>query len=442
LGKLLAVHLSKNQINIRTSGGRFQKLLTFPAFGSLKSMNPYQQKKRWKYSLLTFALVIASGSLLYTNYLVRNIARSERTRAQVWAMSMKQVLASDDNDFLNYVFAVRDSSTVPAIVTDDKGDILLSRGLDAGKTFIKLAAEGNKKLKYEPEYFESELVYMKKQHEPIKLTVLGTPWFVYYKDSPLLTQLKFFPYIQLSVIAIFLLMAYTAFSSSRKSEQNQVWVGLAKETAHQLGTPISSLMAWIELMKEKYDAEDDTLIAEMENDVKRLEIVADRFSKIGSKPQLEDHKVYEVVKDFVDYFRVRVSKNISFEMRGNPYMQAGLNVPLFDWVLENLLKNAVNAIEGKGLITVEISGNKIKKQVFIDVTDTGKGIPRSKFDTVFQPGYTTRKRGWGLGLSLTKRMIENYHNGQIFVRDSEVGKGTTFRIVLKNTKYDKQTSNR
>ncbi|TWJ03272.1 histidine kinase/DNA gyrase B/HSP90-like ATPase [Mucilaginibacter frigoritolerans] len=442
MGKLLAVHLSKNQINIRTSGGRFQKLLTFPAFGSLKSMNPYQQKKRWKYSLLTFALVIASGSLLYTNYLVRNIARSERTRAQVWAMSMKQVLASDDNDFLNYVFAVRDSSTVPAIVTDDRGDILLSRGLDVGKTFIKLAAEGNKKLKYEPAYFESELAYMKKQHEPIKLTVLGTPWFVYYKDSPLLTQLKFFPYIQLSVIAIFLLMAYTAFSSSRKSEQNQVWVGLAKETAHQLGTPISSLMAWIELMKEKYDAEDDTLIAEMENDVKRLEIVADRFSKIGSKPQLEDHKVYEVVKDFVDYFRVRVSKNISFEMRGNPYMQAGLNVPLFDWVLENLLKNAVNAIEGKGLITVEISGNKIKKQVFIDVSDTGKGIPRSKFDTVFQPGYTTRKRGWGLGLSLTKRMVENYHNGQIFVRDSEVGKGTTFRIVLKNTKYDKQTPNR
>ncbi len=442
LGELLAVHLSKNQINIGTSGRRIRNFLTFPSFGSLKSNNPYQQKKRWKYSLLTFALVIASGSLLYTNYLVRNIARSERTRAQVWAMSMKQVLASDDNDFLNYVFAVRDSSTVPAIVTDDKDDILLSRGLDANKTFIKLAAEGNKKLKYDPDYFESELAYMKKQHEPIKLTVLGTPWFVYYKDSPLLTQLKFFPYIQLSVIAIFLLMAYTAFSSSRKSEQNQVWVGLAKETAHQLGTPISSLMAWIELMKEKFDAEDDQLIAEMENDVKRLEIVADRFSKIGSKPKLEDHKVYEVVKDFVDYFRVRVSKNISFEMKGNPYLQAGLNVPLFDWVLENLLKNAVNAIEGKGSIKVEISGNKIKKQVFIDITDTGKGIPRSKFDTVFQPGYTTRKRGWGLGLSLTKRMVENYHNGQIFVRDSEVGKGTTFRIVLKNTKHDKQTATR
>ncbi len=403
-------------------------------------MNPYQQKKRWKYSLLTFAVVIASGSLLYTNYLVRNIARSERTRAQVWAMSEKQILASDDNDFLNYVFAVIDSSVVPAIVTNDKGDILLSRGLDPSKVFIKLQAEGNKKLKYEPAYFQSELADMKKQHEPIKLKVLGSNWLVYYRDSDLLTQLKFFPYIQLSLITIFLLMAYAAFSSSRKSEQDQVWVGLAKETAHQLGTPISSLMAWIELMKEKFNAEEDPLIAEMENDVKRLEIVADRFSKIGSTPKLEEHKVFEVVKDFVDYFRVRVSKNISFEMTGNPHLVAGLNVPLFDWVLENLLKNAVNAIDGKGQIKVDISGNKMKKQVFIDISDTGKGIPRSKFDTVFQPGYTTRKRGWGLGLSLTKRMVENYHDGQIFVRDSELGKGTTFRIVLKNIRHDKQTA--
>ncbi|WP_428328025.1 sensor histidine kinase [Mucilaginibacter sp.] len=403
-------------------------------------MNPYQQKKRWKYSLLTFAVVIASGSLLYTNYLVRNIAKSERTRAQIWAMSMKQVLSSDDNDFLNYVFAVRDSSVVPAIVTDEKGDFQYRRNLDSTKTFLKLEAEGNKKLTYDLAYFQRELAYMKKQHEPIKLEVLGKQWLIYYKDSDLLTQLKFFPYIQLSVIAIFLLLAYTAFSSSRKSEQNQVWVGLAKETAHQLGTPISSLMAWTELMKEKFNAEEDPLIAEMENDIKRLEIVADRFSKIGSTPKLEEQKVYEVVKDFVDYFKVRVSKNISFDLKGNPHLVAGLNVPLFDWVLENLLKNAVNAIEGKGSINVEISGNKLKKQVFIDVTDTGKGIPRSKFDTVFQPGYTTRKRGWGLGLSLTKRMIENYHNGQIFVRDSELGKGTTFRIVLKNTKYDKQTT--
>lgn len=192
-------------------------------------------------------------------------------------------------------------------------------------------------------------------------------------------------------------------------------------------------MAWIELLKDKFNAQDDYLIVEMENDVKRLEIVADRFSKIGSKPQLEIKPVYEVVKEFVDYFRVRVSNKISFEVKGNQDLQAGLNIPLFDWVIENLLKNAVNAIDGSGSITVEISGNKIKKQVLIDVIDTGKGIPRSKFITVFQPGYTTRKRGWGLGLSLTKRIIENYHDGQIFVRDSELGKGTIFRIILKTT---------
>ena len=414
-------------------------------------MNPYQQKKRWKYTLLTFAAVIASGSLFYTNYLVRNIAKSERTRAQIWALSIKQIIQADDNDFLPYVFEVRDSLAVPAIITDESGNIMSKKGLDTTRTDIPMppgAIKDKNAPRYDPEYFKRELEIMKSQHEPIKMLLpkIGRSdkdyALIYYKDSPLLTQLKFFPYVQLSVIAIFLLMAYTAFSSSRKSEQNQVWVGLAKETAHQLGTPISSLMAWIELMKEKFNAEHDPLIAEMENDVKRLEIVADRFSKIGSKPQLEEHRVYEVVKDFVDYFRVRVSKSINFEMTGNPHLRSGLNVPLFDWVLENLLKNAVNAIDGKGGIKVEISGNKLKKLVYIDVTDTGKGIPRSKFETVFQPGYTTRKRGWGLGLSLTKRIIENYHDGQIFVKDSEVGKGTTFRIVLKNVRHDKQTAAR
>jgi two-component system, sporulation sensor kinase D len=405
-------------------------------------MNPYEQKRRWKYSLLAFATVIAAGSLLYTQFLVRNIAKSERTRAQVWAMSMKQVFASDDNDFYNFIFAVRDSSVVPAIVTDEQGDLQFFRGLDSTKTFIKLAAEDNKKVKYDPQYFQSELAEMKKEHEPIKLNVLKQHWYVYYKDSDLLTQLKFFPYIQLSLIAIFLLMAYTAFSSSRKSEQDQVWVGLAKETAHQLGTPISSLMAWIELMREKFHAENDPLVDEMANDVKRLEIVADRFSKIGSMPRLEDHNVYEVVKEFVDYFRIRVSKNISFDLTGNPHLEAGINIPLFDWVLENLLKNAVNAIEGKGMIKVDISGNKTKKQVFIDISDTGKGIPRSKFDTIFQPGYTTRKRGWGLGLSLTRRIVENYHSGQVFVRESEPGKGSTFRIILKSMYNDRKTATR
>ncbi len=403
-------------------------------------MNPYQQRKRWKYSLLAFALVIASGSLFYTGYLVKSIKRSERTRAEIWALSIKQITSSDDNDFLNYVFTVRDSLNVPAIIVDDRGDFITTKGLDSTKTYIKLPdVPGEKAAKqYDPAYFRAQLDVMKAQHEPIRLKVFGANWYVYYQDSFVLRQLKVFPYIQLSVIAIFLLAAYTAFNTSRKSEQNQVWVGLAKETAHQLGTPISSLMAWVELMKEKFNAEDDPLIGEMENDIKRLEIVADRFSKIGSKPVLESHSVYEVVKDFVDYFKVRVSNKINFEIDGNRNVEAGLNIPLFDWVLENLLKNAVNAIENTGNIKVEISESKTRKQVFIDVTDTGKGIHRSKFDTVFQPGYTTRKRGWGLGLSLTKRMVENYHDGQIFVKDSEVGKGTTFRIVLKNLNHDIQ----
>jgi two-component system, sporulation sensor kinase D len=407
--------------------------------------NPYQRKKRWKYLLLTFAVLIAASSLLYTKYLVKNIAKSEHTRAEVWAQTMRQLFQTEDSEALNYEFMVRDSLTVPAIVTDDKGDILFQKGLDTTKTFIKIdgAADANSKKapKYDPQYFKNELATMKAQHTPIKVPIVGnTFWMVYYKDSLLLTQLRVFPYIQLTIIAVFLVVAYTAFSSSRKSEQNQVWVGLAKETAHQLGTPISSLLAWIELLKDKFNAEEDPLIAEMANDVKRLEIVADRFSKIGSRPVLEPHSVHEVVKDFVDYFKVRVTDKISFELEGNPNLRAGLNIPLFDWVIENLLKNAVNAIEGKGKIKVDIFPSKTRNQIIIDITDTGKGIPRSKFVTVFRPGYTTRKRGWGLGLSLTKRIVENYHRGQIFVKDSELGKGTTFRIVLKNMKDDNLTT--
>ncbi|MFB9841454.1 sensor histidine kinase [Mucilaginibacter ginsenosidivorans] len=401
-------------------------------------MNPYAQQRLWKYFLLAFALVIAFGSLLYTGYLVKNIKKSERTRAEMWALSMKQITASDDNDFLNYVFTVRDSLSVPAMIVDRQGDIITTKGLDSTKTYIKLPAVPGVKnaKKYDPAYFQGELDAMKSEHAPISLKVFDNDWYVYYHDSFVLTQLKIFPYVQLSVIAIFLLVAYTAFNTSRKSEQNQVWVGLAKETAHQLGTPISSLMAWTELMKEKFNAEDDPLIAEMENDIQRLEIVADRFSKIGSQPVLEGHGVYDVVKDFVDYFKVRVSNKISFEIQGNRTLKAGMNIPLFDWVLENLLKNAVNAIDNTGSIKVEISSGKARSQVYIDITDSGKGIPRSKFETVFQPGYTTRKRGWGLGLSLTRRMVENYHKGQIFVKDSELGKGTTFRIVLKSIKDD------
>ncbi|MXV49632.1 sensor histidine kinase [Pedobacter sp. HMF7647] len=411
-------------------------------------MNPYIQKRRWKFLLLAFATVIAGASLWYTNYLVKNISKAERTKAEVWAMSNKNIVEMPDvnDEFITFIYSIRDSLTVPAIVTDEVGEIKFVRGLDSTKTYINLPDEGtnslNPKLTYDPQYYKQQLGEMRSQHTPIKVSLTsGEVQYVYYKDSLLLTQLRAFPYIQLSVITIFLVIAYSVFSSSRRNEQNQVWVGMAKETAHQLGTPISSLMAWIELMKSKFNADDDPLILEMENDIRRLEIVADRFSKIGSKPALNNQVVYDIIKDYVDYFKVRVSDKIEFAVSGDQQVEALMSIPLFDWVLENLLKNAVNAIGGPGKINVSISENLAKEQVYIDISDSGKGIPRLKFETIFQPGYTTRKRGWGLGLSLTKRIIEAYHKGQIFVKDSELGKGTTFRIILKsNLKYEPTTA--
>jgi len=414
-------------------------------------MNPYEQKRRWKFLLLAFAMVIGGVSLWYSNYLVKGISAAERTRAEVWALSQKQIVEIMDtnDDYITLIYSIRDSLSVPAILTNEQDSIIYWKGLDSTKTNYRLEAENISESPvytpktYDPIYFRNQLREMKSQHErPIVITLQdGEKWYVYYKDSSLLTQLKVFPYIQLTVISIFLLIAYMVFSSSRRSEQNLVWVGMAKETAHQLGTPISSLMAWIELMKSKFDAEDDPLIHEMENDVKRLEMVADRFSKIGSKAILQSHVVYDAVKEYVNYFKVRTSDKIEFTVTGDTQVAALMNIPLFDWVIENLLKNAANAIEGHGRIEVRIEEHLAKEQVYIDVTDTGKGIPRMKFETIFQPGYTTRKRGWGLGLSLSKRIIDNYHNGQIFVKDSEAGKGTTIRIILKSSmKYEPATS--
>lgn len=392
-------------------------------------MNPYKQKRRWKLILFFFAMVITGGSLWYTHYLVKNISKAEHTRAEVWAKSTSNIAAMADlnNEYVTFIYGIRDSLAVPAIVADHADNIIYYRGLDSTKTNFRL--EESKKKTFDPTYFRDQLREMKMQHQPIVLEE-KKKWYVYYKDSLLLTQLRVFPYVQLTVTAIFLIIAYSVFNSSRRSEQNQVWVGMAKETAHQLGTPISSLMAWVELLKSKFNAEKEPLILEMENDIKRLEIVADRFSKIGSEPVLKSYLVYDVVTEFVNYFKVRASDKIKFVVSGNARVEALINVPLFGWVLENLLKNAVNAIEGHGKIDIHIADNLAKKQVFMDVVDTGKGIPRSKFDMVFQPGYTTRKRGWGLGLSLTKRIVENYHKGHISVKDSELGKGTTFRIIL------------
>jgi two-component system, sporulation sensor kinase D len=404
-------------------------------------MNPYEKKRRWKFFLLVFAIVIGAASVFYSDFFVKKMEREEQLQFQLYVKVTEQTfIMYDDDRYTSLIDLIRTNNKLPVIMTDAKGEIITYQGLDSTKTNydIQVLEHAN----YDPGYFKRELRKMKEQHAPTPITGLdGTRLFIYYKDSPTLTQLRYFPYIQLGVIALFLLTAYVAFSSARKAEQDQVWVGMAKETAHQLGTPISSLMAWVELIKSRFNAEDDPLIAEMENDIKRLEVITDRFSKIGSKPIVEDHVVHTVIYNFVEYFKLRTSDKTKFTITGDDQVRALINVPLFDWVIENLLKNAVNAIENEGKININIIENLVKEEVLIDVSDTGKGIARSKFDAVFQPGYTTRKRGWGLGLSLTKRIIENYHSGQIFVKDSELGKGTTFRIILKSSiTYEPTTS--
>lgn len=405
-------------------------------------MNPYQKKRRWKLFLLIFAIVIGAASVFYSNFFVQKMEREEAAQFQLRVKVLEAQMKMYENDQLRGVFdIIRKNTTMGIIVTTNDSTILSWDGLDTTKTFYS----SDQTKEYDSLYFVRQLKKMRAQHKPAYIQhpdiLDGQKLTLYYKDSFILTQLRFFPYIQLGVIILFLATAYVAFSSARKAEQDQVWVGLAKETAHQLGTPISSLMAWVELMKSRFDAEDDPLVAEMENDIHRLEIITDRFSKIGSKPILEDHVVFVVVQNFVDYFKIRTSDKINFSITGDNQVRAMLSIPLFDWVIENLLKNAANAIENEGNITINIIENLTKEEVFIDVSDTGRGIPYSKFNTVFQPGYTTRKRGWGLGLSLTKRIVENYHSGQIFVKDSELGKGTTFRIILKSSIRYEPTTN-
>ncbi|MFC1734457.1 sensor histidine kinase, partial [candidate division KSB1 bacterium] len=286
------------------------------------------------------------------------------------------------------------------------------------------------KIMNDPEYISKMLAEMESQNKPLSIDLpeLGTS-YIYYEDSYLLTQLKFYPYIQFFIIGLFLLISYILFSIARKSEQNQVWVGLAKETAHQLGTPISSMIAWIELLKLK--GIDDETIGNINEDITRLETITERFSKIGSAPKLEKQNVVKVIYDTIAYVKSRTSIKVDYRINLNEdaVIEAWLNDSLFKWVIENLCKNAIDAMDGKGTITIEIVDDNAL--VNIDITDSGKGIPKSKHKTIFHPGYTSKKRGWGLGLSLSKRIIENYHDGKVFVKSSVSNKGTTMRIILK-----------
>lgn len=382
-------------------------------------MNIYSKKLYWKLSLLLFAIIIGIGSLLYTNKLVSELSIEERKKIELWAEGMKHMASNDNPDQdLSFVFEViRNNETVPVILADENQEIIYTRNIDSLKII-------------DSTYMKKLLVEMKEQNEPIEIVISDDiKQYIYYSDSFLLLQLQYYPLIQLAVIFLFILVAYLAFSASRKAEQNQVWVGMSKETAHQLGTPISSLLAWIELLKIKnFEPE---LTAEVDKDVKRLETITERFSKIGSAPVLNKENVNSVLTNSLNYLKNRASNRIIFNYNFNLADEhiAPLNIPLFDWVIENLIKNAIDAMEGEGTIDIDIKDST--QVLYVDIKDTGKGIPKSKYKTIFNPGYTTKKRGWGLGLSLSKRIIEQYHNGKIFVKNSDINRGTTFRIVFK-----------
>jgi len=380
-------------------------------------MNIYRQKIRIKYFLLLGAVFIGIGSLWYTNQLVDKLEREERKKVELWAKATSLIINSNLNNesLLFLVEVLQNNETIPVIVIDESGNILQHRNLDTLK------------IQKQP-FLERKLKEMKEVSDPIEIDLGDKKQYLYYNRSTILTKLVYYPFVQLSVILLFIIVAYLAFSSSRKAEQNQVWVGLSKETAHQLGTPISSLMAWVEMLKLK--SENKSLVAEFEKDVNRLEKITERFSKIGSKPKIEPGNLISVIENSLEYIKTRAPKRIRFNLvTPNSPVIVPVNKPLFEWVLENLCKNAVDAIDDKGNVKITVIDNA--KYVFIDVCDTGKGIPRSKFKTIFKPGYTTKKRGWGLGLSLSKRIIEEYHNGRIFVAISEPILGTTIRIALK-----------
>ncbi len=328
---------------------------------------------------------------------------------------LKNVLDDLVKSFISEVAI--NSASVPVVYTDStKLNVLASGNIDSLK--IK-----------DSTFLKTTLALMAAENQPIEVEFGdGSKSYIFYQESTLLTQLKYYPYVMFGIVGLFLLIAYLLFSTARRVEQNQVWVGMAKETAHQLGTPLSSLIAWLEYLKSNGLAQGT--IVEIEKDIKRLETITERFSKIGSTPKLDKVDLIYVLNEAVNYIKLRTSKNILFTLDSGNQKEifAQLNIPLFEWVIENLCKNAVDAMVGSGAITITISDQT--QFVYIDITDTGKGIPKSKYKTVFEPGFTTKRRGWGLGLSLTKRIIENYHSGKIFVKNSEADKGTTFRIVL------------
>lgn len=376
-----------------------------------------------KIFLVLAAVVIAVTSLVISNIFVKDLAKEERNKMEVWAEAMRSFNMADETTDLGLVLKVmNENHTIPVIVLDSNGAPQICRNLEMRNISEKDSIQYVKQLGHN--LFNAGRYIRISLDDTNKNSYID----VCYDDSTILKRLAYYPYVQLGVVLIFVVVAIFALLTSKRAEQNKVWVGLSKETAHQLGTPISSLMAWTEILKENYP--DDDLIPEMDKDVKRLQLIADRFSKIGSLPEPVPSSLNDVVDHVIDYMDRRTSSKVLITKRfPNEDIVVNLNASLFEWVIENLCKNAVDAMEGEGHITIDVKDSA--ERAIIEVTDDGKGIKKKDIGSVFKPGFTTKKRGWGLGLSLAKRIVEEYHKGRIFVKRSEVGVGTTFRIEIR-----------
>lgn len=375
----------------------------------------------WRNILAVMGIVIITATMLYVNSLTRKMEREEKLKMNAWVEANKEVLSAPPDANLNLATEIiTNNITIPIIQTDKDGKIIY-HNLDSAR------------IARDPGYLQRQLALFKSLHAPIRQEYnpkdTNQVNYFYYGDSSILRQIRYYPYIQLLIITLFIVITLVALSSSNKSTQNQVWVGLAKETAHQLGTPLSSMEAWLEILKEK--KENGAITSELQKDVDRLKLITDRFSKIGSVPSLEEKDLVVQISNMMNYIKKRAPQKIRFSLNthGEDEIPAMISAPLFDWVVENLLKNALDAMEGKGAITIDIRSQPAS--TWIDITDTGKGIPKKNIDKVFRPGFSTKKRGWGLGLSLARRIINTYHKGRLFLKSSEPGKGATFRIVLR-----------
>ena len=381
-----------------------------------------RQLFNWRTGITLIAVAIVTGTIFYSNFLANKIEKEERSKVNVWVQALKTRAETKESTALDLTNTITSENTDIPIVETDENDNPLGGGLNLDT--LKIKSDSN--------YLKKTVTKFKNLHEPIIVEVSKEPLIInryYYGDSVLLKEMRYYPLVQLFIVALFIFIILYSISVRNKSTQNQVWAGMAKETAHQLGTPLSSLQGWVEMLKEK-DA-DTTIASEMEKDVDRLKLISDRFGKIGSAPKLEEKNIVEQIKNMVAYIKRRSTEKVSFtvDTAGNEVIIAKISGPLFDWVIENLLKNALDAMEGKGSINIKIKNDK--DNIIIDVADTGKGISTKNLNKVFKPGFTTKKRGWGLGLSLSKRIIEQYHKGHLIVKHSEPGKGTTFRIVLR-----------